>query len=92
MRTASAVLALTAILCTAAPAAGTAQAAPTKTYTAQGPVAMRVGAVASAKVVRTLPPGAVVYPTGKKSGLWWEVSDENDNTGWVLNTRLAPTQ
>jgi hypothetical protein len=72
--------------------AGTAQAAPTKTFTAQAPVAMRASAVATAKVIRTLPPGAIVYPTGTKNGLWWEVADENDNVGWVLNTKLAPSQ
>jgi hypothetical protein len=38
-----------------------------------------------------LPPGAIVYPTGAKNGLWWEVADENDNVGWVLNTKLAPS-
>lgn len=73
-------------------AEGTAEATPSRTFTAQGPVAMRSTAVASGRVVRTLPPGATVYPTGKKDGLWWEVADENDNVGWVLNTRLAPTQ
>ncbi len=72
--------------------AGTAQAAPSKTFTAQGPVAMRATAAASGKLVRTLPPGATVYPTGKKDGMWREVADENHNVGWVLNTRLAPTQ
>lgn len=72
--------------------AGTAQAAPTKTFTAQAPVAMRVSPVASAKAIRTLPAGAIVYPTGNKEGLWWEVADENDNVGWVLNTKLAPSQ
>jgi curli biogenesis system outer membrane secretion channel CsgG len=72
-------------------AAGTAEAAPAKTFTAQAPVAMRVTAAASAKVIRTLPPGAIVYPTGNKNGLWWEVADENDNVGWVLNTKLAPS-
>lgn len=71
---------------------GTAQAAPSKTYTAQGPVAMRVSALATAKAIRTLPAGAIVYLTGNKSGLWWEVADENDNVGWVLNTKLAPSQ
>ena len=35
--------------------------------------------------------GAIVYPTGNKNGLWWEVADENDNVGWVLNTKLAPS-
>jgi curli biogenesis system outer membrane secretion channel CsgG len=71
--------------------AGTAQAAPAKTFTAQAPVAMRVSAIATAKAIRTLPPGAIVYPTGNKNGLWWEVADENDNVGWVLNTKLAPS-
>jgi curli biogenesis system outer membrane secretion channel CsgG len=70
---------------------GTAEAAPTKTYTAQGPVPMRATAAAGGKLVRTLTPGSVVYPTGKKDGLFWEVADENDNVGWVLNTRLAPS-
>jgi curli biogenesis system outer membrane secretion channel CsgG len=72
--------------------AGTAQASPKKTFTAQGPVAMRATASAAGKLVRTLPPGAIVYPTGPQNGLWWQVADENDNVGWVLNTRLAPSQ
>ena len=71
--------------------AGTAQAAPAKTFTAQTSLAMRATAAASGKVVRTLPAGAIVYPTGVKNGLWWEVADENDNVGWVLNTKLAPS-
>nr|WP_223799797.1 CsgG/HfaB family protein [Sphingomonas nostoxanthinifaciens] len=71
---------------------GTAEASPTKTFTATAPVAMRKTAAATGAVLRTLPPGAIVYPTGKKDGLWWEVADENDNVGWVLNTKLAPTQ
>ena len=73
-------------------AAGTAEAAPAKTYTAQGPVAMRKAAAAGSPVIRTLPPGAIVYPTGKKDGLWWEIADENDNVGWALNTKLAPSR
>jgi len=70
---------------------GTAEAAPTKTFTAQAPVAMRVTPAAGAKVIRTLPPGSILYPTGEKNGLWWKVADENDNVGWVLNTKLAPS-
>jgi hypothetical protein len=46
----------------------------------------------TAATIRTLAPGAKVYPTGTRDGLWWEVADENDNVGWVLNTKLAPTQ
>jgi hypothetical protein len=72
--------------------AGTAEAAPAKTFTAQGPVAMRSTSAASGRVLRTLPAGAMVYPTGNKNGLWWEVADENDNVGWVLNTKLAPSR
>ena len=72
--------------------AGTAEATPAKTYTAQGSVAMRVAAGAGARVIRTLPAGAIVYPTGAKDGLWWQVADENDNVGWVMNTKLAPSR
>lgn len=71
---------------------GTAQAAPAKTFTAQRPIALRGTAAAGGRLIRTLPAGATVYPTGNKNGLWWEVADENDNVGWVLNTGLAPTQ
>jgi curli biogenesis system outer membrane secretion channel CsgG len=73
-------------------ATGTAEASPTKTFTAMAPLAMRKTALASAATIRTLPPGAIVYPTGNKNGLWWEVADENDNVGWVLNTKLEPTK
>ena len=72
--------------------AGTAEAAPAKTFTAQSPVALRASAAASAKTIRTIPIGGILYPTGNKNGLWWEVADENDNVGWVLNTKLAPSQ
>lgn len=71
-------------------ATGTAEAAPTKTYLASGAVAMRRSPDAKGALVRTLPSGAIVYPTGQKEGLWWQVADENDNVGWVLNTRLTP--
>ena len=72
--------------------AATAEAAPSRTFTAQAPLAMHLSAGASAKTIRTLPVGAIVYPTGQKDGLWWQVADENDNVGWVLNTKLAPSQ
>lgn len=71
---------------------GTAEASPKKSFTAQTSVAMRKAPLATAGAVRTLPPGSIVFPTGNKQGLWWEVADENDNVGWVLNTKLAPSQ
>lgn len=69
-----------------------AQAAPSKTFTATAAVNMRRTADAKGALVRTLQPGNVVYPTGAKNGLWWEVADENDNVGWVLNTKLEPSK
>lgn len=72
-------------------AVGTAEASPTKTFTAQGAVAMRKMPAPGGAAIRTLPAGSILYPTGKKEGLWWEVADENDNVGWVLNSRLAPS-
>lgn len=71
-------------------ATGTAEAAPAKTFNAIAPVAMRRAPSPAGGVVRTLPVGSIVYPTGKQQGLWWEVADENDNVGWVINTKLAP--
>ncbi len=37
----------------------------------------------SSSVVRTLDPGMMLYPSGNKDGVWWEVKDELGNQGWV---------
>lgn len=71
---------------------GTAEAAPAKTFTATAASALRRAPAPAGAIIRTLPVGAIVYPTGKQQGLWWEVADENDNVGWMLNTRLAPSK
>ena len=34
-------------------------------------------------VVRDLDPGMTMYPTGEKEGIWWKVTDELGNEGWV---------
>ena len=34
-------------------------------------------------VVRDLDAGMMLYPTGEKEGIWWKVSDELGNEGWV---------
>ncbi|HEY4091942.1 MAG TPA: CsgG/HfaB family protein [Luteibacter sp.] len=47
------------------------------------PTAMRASAQAKSKIVRSLEPGMLVYPTGDKLGLAWEVEDEHGNRGWV---------
>jgi hypothetical protein len=44
----------------------------------------------SASTVRKIESGMMLYPLGGKEDMWWEVEDENGNTGWVLNTKLAP--
>jgi len=69
-----------------------AAAAPSKTFVATGPLNMRKSPDPKGALIRTLPPGSTVYPTGNKNGLWWEIADENDNTGWVLNTKLEPSR
>ncbi len=39
-------------------------------------------------VVRSLKPGMMLYPTGDKVGVWWKVTDELGNIGWVVSTKL----
>jgi curli biogenesis system outer membrane secretion channel CsgG len=34
-------------------------------------------------VVRKVTAGMMLYPTGNKDGVWWEVKDEMGNQGWV---------
>jgi len=38
--------------------------------------------------VRSLDPGMMLYPTGNKEGVMWEVEDELGNKGWVSSTLL----
>jgi len=39
-----------------------------------------------AEVIRDLDPGMMLYPSGEKDGIWWKVSDELGNEGWVPST------
>jgi hypothetical protein len=39
-------------------------------------------------VVRDLDPGMMLYPTGDKMGVWWKVTDELGNAGWVVSTNF----
>ncbi len=66
-----------------------AREAPAQTYTVQQAATLR-SAPNSGSVVRALPVGLRLYPTGNREGVWWEVMDDNDNLGWVQNERLAP--
>ncbi len=38
-------------------------------------------------IIRVLPAGTVIYPDGKKSGVWEEVTDSSGQKGWV-STRM----
>jgi curli biogenesis system outer membrane secretion channel CsgG len=46
----------------------------------------------SSSVVRSLGMGDMVYPTGGKEEMWWEVEDENGNAGWIENDKLKPVR
>jgi hypothetical protein len=39
-------------------------------------------------VVRELDAGMTLYPTGDKVGVWWKVTDEVGNVGWVVSTQF----
>jgi Curli production assembly/transport component CsgG len=51
--------------------------------TVNQPARLTASEDAKSKVVRSLPAGATVYPTGNKLGLMREVEDEHGNRGWI---------
>lgn len=50
------------------------------------PARLLANAQGSGAAVRDLDPGMLLYPTGQKDGLMWEVEDELGNKGWVNST------
>jgi curli biogenesis system outer membrane secretion channel CsgG len=68
-----------------------AAAAPQRTYrtTQAAPLRSRAN---GGSVLRNLPAGATVYPSGEREGMWWRVTDENENDGWVNNDFLEPVE
>ena len=50
------------------------------------PGRLLANAAGTGKPVRTLEVGMMLYPTGTKDGLMWEVEDELGNRGWVSST------
>lgn len=65
-------------------------AAPTQAYAATSSVVMRATPSPAAGQVRAFQVGDLVYPTGQKNGVWWEVDDENGNRGWVSSAMISP--
>jgi curli biogenesis system outer membrane secretion channel CsgG len=57
-----------------------------QSVTMSKPGKMYESASIKAKVVRDLDPGMTLYPSGDKDGIWWKVSDELGNEGWVPST------
>jgi curli biogenesis system outer membrane secretion channel CsgG len=51
---------------------------------------LHAAAAPASGVVRGFHPGDLVYPTGQRNGVWWEVDDENGNRGWVPSTMITP--
>ena len=72
--------------------ANASAAAPKQTFRTTRAAPLQRYPVNGAPVIRTIPVGALVYPTGEKEGLYWKVADENDNEGWVNNDALAPAR
>ena len=64
--------------------------APPRAFVTRQQANLRASPSTNARVVRTLPPGSMVHPSGAQQGLWWEVFDENDNSGWIRNDLLEP--
>jgi curli biogenesis system outer membrane secretion channel CsgG len=65
------------------------QAAGTQAYRVTEAMVMRAGASPRAAQVRSFHAGDLVYPTGQKNGVWWEVDDENGNRGWVSSAMIT---
>jgi len=59
-------------------------------YNVKQPVIMRAMPSPKARQVRAFGIGDLVYPTGQKNGIWWEVDDENGNRGWVSSAFITP--
>jgi curli biogenesis system outer membrane secretion channel CsgG len=68
-----------------------AAAAPQQSYRTTQATQLRSRA-GGGSVLRNLPAGAIVYPSGERDGVWWEVEDENQNQGWVTNDHLEPVR
>jgi hypothetical protein len=70
------------------PGAQQAQA-PIQAYSIKGVAQLRATPAPTAKLVRNFAAGDLVYPTGQKNGVWWEVDDETGNRGWVSSALIT---
>lgn len=63
-----------------------------QSYSVKSLVILRKTPSPKAGQVRSFNPGDMVYPTGQKNGIWWEVDDENGNRGWVSSAMISTHQ
>lgn len=66
--------------------------APRQTYRATRDTQLRSRSGGRGEVMRNLVAGSIVYPSGEREGMYWQVSDENENEGWVNNDDLEPAR
>lgn len=66
------------------------QAAGSQAYRVTQVGVMRATPSPKAAQVRAVRSGDLVYPTGQKNGVWWEVDDENGNRGWISSVLISP--
>ncbi|HEY1709711.1 MAG TPA: CsgG/HfaB family protein [Rhizomicrobium sp.] len=64
-------------------------AAPTQAVTTSSIVVMHETASPSSKAIKKIQAGALLYPTGNKDGVMWEVKDELGVQGWVSSNLIA---
>lgn len=69
-----------------------AVSAPQQSYRTTQRTPLRSAPGGGGEVLRNLPSGAIVYPTGEREGMWWRAEDENGNNGWVNNDFLEPVR
>ena len=70
--------------------ANVAASAPKQSFVTTTAVDMKRSPSKGSSTVRKLDAGMMVYPTGGKEDMWWEIEDENGNPGWVMNDKLMP--
>lgn len=63
--------------------------APQKAVVMKNPGRMFAGPALSAKVIKPLDGGAMLYPTGNKENGFWEVTDELGTKGWVSEVAIG---
>ena len=65
------------------------QAAGIQAYFVKQAIVMHKSPSPQSGRVRSFNAGDMVYPTGQKNGIWWEVDDENGNRGWVSSAMIG---